>query len=217
MSALKRHGPVRRDVKKGCCPPDGSAEPGASHLSGSAGRPVPTAAMTACGAARASPDPAVDDRWASLRASSRRLAELDTQQRHNNERVEMNKHEAALIAAKLKEVEDKVTRLEDLARRVLENARATSSAASSLGDAAELPEDLEQSVQPGTYGIQSFRQLDIFRRGHLPAACRLGSAGLRVGFWQRIGDEVAPARHGVDQPSSRNMRRAERAVMFAIS
>ncbi|WP_190176202.1 hypothetical protein [Streptomyces naganishii] len=59
------------------------------------------------------------------------MAELDTQQRHNNERVEMNKHEAALIAAKLKEVEDKVTRLEDLARRVLENARATSSAASS--------------------------------------------------------------------------------------
>ncbi|MGW0879037.1 hypothetical protein [Streptomyces sp. NPDC002671] len=59
------------------------------------------------------------------------MAELGTQQRHNNERVEMNKHEAALIAAKLKEVEDKVARLEDLARRVFENVRATSSAASS--------------------------------------------------------------------------------------
>ncbi|MFJ9816044.1 hypothetical protein ACIRU3_12340 [Streptomyces sp. NPDC101151] len=73
----------------------------------------------------------VDDRWASLRASPRRLAELDAQERHNNERVEMNEHEAALIAAKLKEVEDKVARLEDLARRVLENVRATSSAPSS--------------------------------------------------------------------------------------
>ncbi|MCX5585834.1 hypothetical protein [Streptomyces erythrochromogenes] len=100
-------------------------------LSGSAGRPVSAAAMTAYRAARASPDPEVDDRWASLRASPRRLAELDTQQRHKNERVEMNKNEAALIAAKVKEVEDKVTRLEDLARRVLANARATSSATSS--------------------------------------------------------------------------------------
>lgn len=87
--------------------------------------------MTACLAALASPDPEVDDRWTSLRASPQRLAVFDTQQRHNNERVEMNKHEAALIAAKLKEVEDKVTRLEDLARRVLEDARATSSATSS--------------------------------------------------------------------------------------
>ncbi|MFE3637194.1 hypothetical protein [Streptomyces sp. NPDC059168] len=59
------------------------------------------------------------------------MAELDTQQRRDNERVEMNKHEAALIAAKLKEVEDKVARLEDLARRVLEKARPTSSATSS--------------------------------------------------------------------------------------
>ncbi|MFE2096990.1 hypothetical protein [Streptomyces sp. NPDC059468] len=131
MSAQKRHEPVRRDVKEGSCPPNGSAGPRLSHLSGSAGRPDSTAAMTACRAARASPDPVVDDRWASLRASPRRLAELDTQERHNNERVEMNEHEAALIAAKLKEVEDKVARLEDLARRVLENVRATSSAASS--------------------------------------------------------------------------------------
>ncbi|MFD3640720.1 hypothetical protein [Streptomyces griseus] len=69
----------------------------------------------------------VDDR----RASPRRLAELNTQQRHDSERAEMNEHEAALMAAKLKEVEDKVARLEDLARRLLENGRATSSAASS--------------------------------------------------------------------------------------
>lgn len=131
MSTQKRPGPVRRDVKEGRCPPDGSAGPCSSHLSGSAGRPVSTAAMTACRAARASPDPAVDDRWASFPASPWRLAELDTQQRHNNERVEMNKHEAARIAAKLKEVEEKVTRLEDLVRRVLENARATSSVTSS--------------------------------------------------------------------------------------
>ncbi|WP_146610455.1 MULTISPECIES: hypothetical protein [unclassified Streptomyces] len=59
------------------------------------------------------------------------MAELDTQQRRDNERVEMNEREAELIAAKLKEVEDKVARLEDLTRRMLENARATSSAGSS--------------------------------------------------------------------------------------
>ncbi|MFC9393784.1 MULTISPECIES: hypothetical protein [Streptomyces] len=59
------------------------------------------------------------------------MADLDMQQRHDSERVEMNEHEAALIAVKLKEVEDKVARLEDLARRLLESGRATSSAASS--------------------------------------------------------------------------------------
>jgi hypothetical protein len=131
MSAQKRRGPAWRNAKEGFCPPGGSAESGLSHLSGPVGRPDSTAAVTACRAARASPHPVADDRWASLRASPRRLADLDMQQRHDSERVEMNEHEAALIAVKLKEVEDKVARLEDLARRLLESGRATSSAASS--------------------------------------------------------------------------------------
>jgi hypothetical protein len=59
------------------------------------------------------------------------LAGLEKQQRHDNERVDMTKHEAALIAAKLKRIEEKVALLEDLARRVLEKERATSSATSS--------------------------------------------------------------------------------------
>ncbi|MEU3124258.1 hypothetical protein ABZ696_28820 [Streptomyces albidoflavus] len=43
----------------------------------------------------------------------------------------MTKHEAALIAAKLKKVEEKVALLEDLARRVLEKEAVTSSTSSS--------------------------------------------------------------------------------------
>lgn len=128
MSAQKGHGPVRRDGKKGSCPPDGSTKPRLSHLSGSVGRPDSTAMMTACRAVRASPDLAVNGRWASLRASPRQLAERGTQQRHSNERVTMTEHEAARIAARLKEVEEKVMRLEEIARRIADKVSATSSA-----------------------------------------------------------------------------------------
>lgn len=40
----------------------------------------------------------------------------------------MNENEAARIAARLKEVEEKLTRLEEIARRVAEKGPATSSA-----------------------------------------------------------------------------------------
>ncbi|MEU6918363.1 hypothetical protein [Streptomyces olindensis] len=39
----------------------------------------------------------------------------------------MNEHEAARIAARLKEVEAKVTRLEELVRKIAEKGAATSS------------------------------------------------------------------------------------------
>ncbi|MEU6578852.1 hypothetical protein [Streptomyces sp. NPDC046805] len=55
------------------------------------------------------------------------MAERSTQQRHSYERVDMNENEAARIAARLKEVEEKVTRLEELMRRVAEKGPATSS------------------------------------------------------------------------------------------
>ncbi|MEV8543209.1 hypothetical protein [Streptomyces sp. NPDC051572] len=98
------------------------------YVSALAGRPDSTAAMTACRAVRASLDSTVDDRWASLRASPWKLAERSTQRRHNNERVDMNEDEAARIAARLKEVEEKVARLEELARQVSKRGPATSSA-----------------------------------------------------------------------------------------
>lgn len=40
----------------------------------------------------------------------------------------MNEHEAARIAARLKEVEEKVTRLEELVRQVVKKGAATCSA-----------------------------------------------------------------------------------------
>ncbi|MFE0175142.1 hypothetical protein ACFWZ2_22750 [Streptomyces sp. NPDC059002] len=104
--------PARRDAKEGFCPPGGSEAPCTSYVSGLAGRPTSTAAMAPC--------------W-TVRASLRELAERDTQQRHGDERVGMNEDEAARIAARLKEVEEKLTRLEEMARRVAEKGSATSS------------------------------------------------------------------------------------------
>jgi hypothetical protein len=120
-------GGMRGNPKDGFRPPCGSAAPHAPDVSGLAGRPSSTAAMTACRAVRASPDPVADGRWASLRVSPRRLAGRSTRQRHSNERVAMTEDEAARITARLKEVEEKVMRLEEIARRVAEKAPPTSS------------------------------------------------------------------------------------------
>lgn len=123
--------PVRREAKEGCCPHGGSAGPCSSHLSGSADRPDSTTAMTACPAARASPGRDVDDCGQAFGQAPGGWLDSTRGNGTTTNGVEMNKYEAAMIAAKIKEVEDKVTRLEALARQMLEKARVTSSATSS--------------------------------------------------------------------------------------
>lgn len=125
---------TRTNSKDGFSPSDGSAVPQASYLSGLAGRPVSTAAATACRAARASPDPTAHGRWASLRASPRRLGEDHTKHRHDSERGDMTEHipsagkelidihnrELAEMAAMVREMATTVARLGREAREMRE-------------------------------------------------------------------------------------------------
>lgn len=74
----------------------------------------------------------MDDRWASLRASPRRLADLDTQQRRDNERVEMNEREQQTLAGCLAQLSERVERLAQLAEEVASALGAMTGPASAL-------------------------------------------------------------------------------------
>lgn len=120
--------------KDGFSPSDGSAAPQASYVSGPAGRPVATTSVTGCQAARTTPDPVAHDRWASLRASPRRLGEGRAKQRHDSERGDMTEHissagkelidihnrESAEMAAMVREMTTTVARLGREAREMRE-------------------------------------------------------------------------------------------------
>jgi hypothetical protein len=119
------HRGTYRKAKDGFLPLGGSATPLTSHLSGLAGRPGSTAAMTACRARRASPYAAMNGRRASLWASPRRLGGGSTQQRDGSERgdmteqipsagrelIDIHNRESAEVAALVREMTAMVARL----------------------------------------------------------------------------------------------------------